>query len=210
MTKKAKSQPAAPLPKLELPDFDIGKHPVLGLDLGKHTGWAVRYPDDTLVSGFWDLERCENRRFEGGGMIFVRFRNLLRVLIDQTGARLVTYEGVTFHRSNASAVIYGGWVSQLTSLCEDLALPYAALPPSTIKLIATGHGGCEKTWMQRAAAEYWPDWTAGRAPDDLQEDEVDARWVCFVGAIQAGARLPMPKAQPIPPHQHKVKKSRVK
>ena len=40
---------------------------ILSLDLGTHTGWALRHRDGTTTSG---TEHFQPRRFEGGGMRF--------------------------------------------------------------------------------------------------------------------------------------------
>ena len=43
---------------------------VLALDLGQKTGWAVRNADAAIASGTVEFKPG---RFEGGGMVFLRF-----------------------------------------------------------------------------------------------------------------------------------------
>jgi hypothetical protein len=44
---------------------------ILALDLGQKTGWAVRNADGAIASGTVEFKPG---RFEGGGMVFLRFR----------------------------------------------------------------------------------------------------------------------------------------
>ena len=65
---------------------------ILALDLGQRTGWAVRNRDGAIASGTHEFRPG---RFEGGGMIWLRFRAWLQE-IDETsgGVGVVVFEEV--------------------------------------------------------------------------------------------------------------------
>ena len=65
---------------------------ILALDLGQRTGWAVRNRDGAIASG---VHEFRPGRFEGGGMIWLRFRAWLQE-IDETagGVGVVVFEEV--------------------------------------------------------------------------------------------------------------------
>ena len=48
---------------------------VIGIDPGTKCGWCVRHDGGSMDSGTWNLK---GGRFEGGGMRFLRMRQLLR------------------------------------------------------------------------------------------------------------------------------------
>ena len=85
-------QGAAPTP-IAVPAGGKAKTPViLALDLGQRTGWAVRNRDGAIASG---VHEFRPGRFEGGGMIWLRFRAWLQE-IDETsgGVGVVVFEEV--------------------------------------------------------------------------------------------------------------------
>src|SRR6266511_4382978 len=65
---------------------------ILALDLGQRTGWAVRNRDGAIASG---VHEFRPGRFEGGGMIWLRFRAWLQE-VDETsgGVGVVVFEEV--------------------------------------------------------------------------------------------------------------------
>jgi hypothetical protein len=69
---------------------------ILALDLGQNTGWAVRNADGAITSGTVGFKPG---RFEGGGMIYLRFRAWLQE-VDETagGIGAVYFEEVRSHR----------------------------------------------------------------------------------------------------------------
>jgi len=56
---------------------------ILALDLGTHTGWALRGRDGTVTSG---TTHFTPQRFEGGGMRYLRFKRWLTELNLNAGA----------------------------------------------------------------------------------------------------------------------------
>jgi hypothetical protein len=89
---------------------------ILALDLGQRTGWAVRSRDGAIASG---VHEFRPGRFEGGGMIWLRFRAWLQE-IDETssGVGVVVFEEVRRHAGAAASHIYGGYLAHLTAWAE--------------------------------------------------------------------------------------------
>ena len=115
---------------------------ILALDLGQKTGWAVRNADGAIASGTAEFKPG---RFEGGGMVFLRFRAWLQE-IDETasGVGAVYFEEVRSHRGVAAAHAYGGFLAHLTAWAEANKIPYRGVPVATIKRHVTGRGNADK------------------------------------------------------------------
>src|SRR5512144_2900712 len=77
---------------------------ILALDLGQRTGWAVRNRDGAIASG---VHEFRPGRFEGGGMIWLRFRSWLQE-VDETsgGAGVVVFEEVRRHLGTTAAHVF--------------------------------------------------------------------------------------------------------
>jgi Holliday junction resolvasome RuvABC endonuclease subunit len=115
---------------------------ILALDLGTHTGWALRTRDGHITSG----RVCfRPQRFEGGGMRYLRFKRWLTELkASAEGIDALHFEEVRRHLSTDSAHMYGGFLATLTAWCEHHQIPYAGVPVGTIKRHATGKGNASK------------------------------------------------------------------
>jgi Holliday junction resolvasome RuvABC endonuclease subunit len=135
---------------------------VLALDLGTKTGYALG-EGATTVSGVWDFKP---RRFEGGGMRYLRFRKRLDEINAATPLNTVVFEEVRHHSAVDAAHVYGGLMAHLTAWCEENAVPYAGVPIQTIKRHATGKGNANKEAMIEAAR------LLGYEPED--DNEADA------------------------------------
>lgn len=135
---------------------------VLAFDLGTKCGWAA----GPTESGTFDFKR---KRFEGGGMIFVRFRAAVRELLDTVKPGTVYYEEVRRHLGTDAAHLYGGFQAILTEECEARSIPYAGVPVQTIKKHATGKGNADKAAMLAAAK------ARGWAVED--DNHADALWL---------------------------------
>ncbi len=121
---------------------------LLALDLGTHTGWALRGRDGAVVSG---TENFTPRRFEGGGMRYLRFRRWLEEVESTAGGLdTVYFEEVHRHRGVDAAHAYGGFLAHLTAWCEHRHIPYQGVPVGTIKKHATGRGNADKAAMVAA------------------------------------------------------------
>ena len=151
---------ASPAPHAAGPQDTV----ILALDLGQHTGWALRGRDGLITSGTLQFRPG---RFEGGGMIYLRFRAWLQEL-DETanGITTVLFEEVRSHAGTTAAHIYGGFLAHLTAWAEALKLPYRGVPVGTIKRHATGRGNAGKPEVIAAVR------AKGFAPAD--DNEADA------------------------------------
>jgi Holliday junction resolvasome RuvABC endonuclease subunit len=121
---------------------DPSGNAIMALDLGQKTGWAVRNTDGAIASGTVEFKPS---RWEGGGMIYLRFRAWLQE-VDETagGVGAVYFEEVRSHRGVAAAHAYGGFLAHLTAWAEANKIPYAGVPVGTIKRYAAGKGNADK------------------------------------------------------------------
>jgi len=133
---------AISVPTLALAAGDPSGSAILALDLGQKTGWAVRNADGAIASGTVEFKPG---RFEGGGMIYLRFRAWLQEVNETAGGvGAVYFEEVRSHRGVAAAHAYGGFLAHLTAWAEANEIPYAGVPVGTIKRHATGNGNANK------------------------------------------------------------------
>lgn len=115
---------------------------ILALDLGQKTGWALRNRDGAIASG---VQEFRPNRFEGGGMIWLRFRAWLQE-IDETsgGVGVVVFEEVVAHRGVAASHCYAGFLAHLAAWAEAHRIPYQGVPVGTIKRHIAGKGNADK------------------------------------------------------------------
>lgn len=141
---------------------------ILALDLGTNCGWAYLDQAGLVLSGTWDLAPASQRRWEGGGMRYVRFVDYLRKL---PKPERVAYEEVRRHKGVDAAHAYGGFQAALMSWCEAEGIPYEAYPVGMIKKHATGKGNANKEAMIESAQRKW----AGTKVED--DNQADALWL---------------------------------
>ena len=157
---------------------------IIGIDPGTHCGYA--WSDDGKIhhelSGVWDLTP---KRFEGGGMRFLRMSNQFETLIvggpDECA---VFFEEVRRHRGVSAAHIYGGIVAVITRICEQYMIPYEGIPVGTIKKFATGKGNASKEQMIDAANDKF-------SPHDrliTDDNQADALWILGAGMERIGKK----------------------
>ncbi len=153
---------AKPEPALATPAQTLGA--ILALDLGTTTGWAMRGHDGLITSG---TASFRPRRFDGGGMRYLRFVNWLTKL-DQLAGPIATiwFEEVRRHAGTDAAHVYGGLMATLTAWAEMRGVPYQGVPVGTIKKHAAGKGNASKAMMIEAAR------ARGYRPTD--DNEADA------------------------------------
>jgi hypothetical protein len=169
---------AAPVP-LEVLAGDKPKTSViLALDLGQRTGWAVRNRDGAIASGTHEFRPG---RFEGGGMIWLRFRGWLQE-VDPGGVGVVVFEEVRRHLGTSAAHIFGGYLAHLTAWAEANKIPYCGVPVGTIKRHVTGKGNADKQAVIDAIRRL------GFVPSD--DNEADALALLHWAIVQGigGAR----------------------
>jgi hypothetical protein len=115
---------------------------ILALDLGQRTGWAVRNRDGAIASG---VHEFRPGRFEGGGMIWLRFRAWLQEIDAMAGkVGVVVFEEVRRHAGTAASHAYGGYLAHLTAWAEANRIPYQGVPVGTIKRHIAGKGNADK------------------------------------------------------------------
>jgi hypothetical protein len=115
---------------------------ILALDLGQRTGWAVRNRDGAIASG---VHEFRPGRFEGGGMIWLRFRAWLQEIDAAAGkVGVVVFEEVVAHRGVAASHCYAGFLAHLTAWAEAKHIPYQGVPVGTIKRHIAGKGNADK------------------------------------------------------------------
>jgi crossover junction endodeoxyribonuclease RuvC len=146
---------------------------IIGIDPGTSCGWSVLKDGKRISSGTWDLS---SKRHEGGGMRYLRaqqfFKQLVIMLQETDKVTAVAYEEVRRHMGVDAAHIYGGIVGVITAVCEDLQIPFQAIPVGSAKKLATNKGNASKTEMIAAANNRW-----GLALQDEEENEADALWM---------------------------------
>ncbi len=161
---EADASAATPVP-IEVLAGGKPKAPViLALDLGQKTGWAVRNRDGAIASG---VQEFRPGRFEGGGMIWLRFRSWLQE-VDETsgGVGIVVFEEVVAHRGVTASHCYAGFLAHLAAWGEANKIPYRGVPVGTIKRHVTGKGNADKQAVIDAVRRL------GFAPAD--DNEADA------------------------------------
>ncbi|WP_455481259.1 crossover junction endodeoxyribonuclease RuvC [Bartonella sp. B12(2025)] len=140
------------------------------LDLGTKTGWAICGSDGHIISG---TANFQPRRFAGGGMRYLRFKQWLSEIkrsVDEIDA--VYFEEVRRHVGIDAAHIYGGLLATLTAWCEHHQIPYEGIPVGTIKKTLTGKGNASKEEMIKAVC------AKGHAPQD--DNKADALAILYL------------------------------
>ncbi|CAM4201467.1 hypothetical protein [Palleronia rufa] len=123
--------------------------PILALDLGTTTGWALRGFDGLVTTG---TASFKPGRYDGGGMRYLRFTNWLTELDRLSGpVGTIWFEEVRRQAGTDAAHVYGGLMASLTSWAELRGIPYEGVPVGTIKRHAIGKGNAPKQAMIDAA-----------------------------------------------------------
>lgn len=143
---------------------------ILCLDLGTKTGWAICGADYHIISGIMNFQP---RRFEGGGMRYLRFKQwLTEMKMTANEIDAVYFEEVRRHVDTNAAHIYGDLLSILTAWCDHHKIPYEGIPVGTIKKATTGKGNASKVKMIQAMH------AKGHAPED--DNEADALAILYL------------------------------
>ena len=133
---------AAPVPIEVLAGGKPTPPVILALDLGQRTGWAVRNREGAIASG---VQEFRPGRFDGGGMIWLRFRGWLQEINETSGGvGVVVFEEVRRHLGTSAGHIYGGYIAHLTAWAEANRIPYQGVPVGTIKRHVAGKGNADK------------------------------------------------------------------
>lgn len=140
---------------------------LLSLDLGTVTGWAiitVTCAGFAVASGTWDFRPG---RFDGAGVRYVRFRKQLLEILLKGEVGAVFFEEVRRHVGADAARVYGALFGVVTSVCEELKIPYNGVPVGTIKKSWTGKGNASKDMMVAEAIKHGYD-----ISDDNEADAI--------------------------------------
>jgi Holliday junction resolvasome RuvABC endonuclease subunit len=113
---------------------------ILALDLGTKTGWAL-ICNGLIKSGVLSLAP---NRTAGYGIRFLNFRNWLSEMLEKYSVAQVAFEDVRAHAGVFAAHVYGGFMAELASVCEELKIPYRGFGVKTIKKFITGSGNASK------------------------------------------------------------------
>ena len=133
---------AAPVPIEVLAGGKPTPPVILALDLGLKTGWAVRNREGAIASGTHEFRPG---RFDGGGMIWLRFRGWLQEINETSGGvGVVVFEEVRRHLGTSAAHAFGGYLAHLTAWAEANRIPYQGIPVGTIKRHIAGKGNADK------------------------------------------------------------------
>lgn len=117
---------------------------ILALDLGTTTGYAFRSTTGAIISGVWALKP---RRFDGGGMRYLRFETFLADLHAASPIESIYFEEVRRHAGTDAAHVYGGFMAMLTAWAEQHCVPYEGVSVGSIKKTWTGSGNASKEMM---------------------------------------------------------------
>lgn len=150
---------------------------ILALDFGLSLGWAVSFgsfaPGDVVhgTVGF------KPGRYEGGGMVWLRFRQWLNEMAEGQGPiEVIYFEEVRAHAGTTAAHVYGGFLATLTAWAEKRSIPYQGVPVGTVKKAATGKGNAGKEQVIAAM----------RAHGFVPESDNDADALAILFCMTAG------------------------
>ena len=136
---------------------------ILALDLGTQTGWSMSQ-NGIITSG---SKSFATNNLAGRGVRFMNFRNWLLDCFASSDIDFVAFEQVKRHIGTYAAHVYGGFLAQLTSVCEEKHIPYKGYGVKTIKKFITGSGNASKQDVINAVE------TKGYKPiDDNESDSI--------------------------------------
>ena len=150
--------------------------PILALDLGTTTGWALRGAGGMITSGSASFKPG---RFEGGGMRFLRFTRWLDDLASYAPLGGIWFEEVRRHVGTDAAHVYGGLMATLTAWAELRGIPYQGVPVGSIKKHATGKGNSNKAAMIAAMT------AKGFTPETDNDADALALLLCVIDQREA-------------------------
>lgn len=119
---------------------------ILALDLGTRTGWAVSQAFETISGSVSFATNC----LAGYGVRFLNFHNWLSEMLEKYAIDLVVFEDVRNHIGVYAAHAYGGFLAQLTAICEELGVDYQGYGVKTIKKFIAGNGNANKQTVIKA------------------------------------------------------------
>lgn len=167
--------------------------PILALDLGCKTGFALETEQTGLVSGTWRLDKwCPVCPFDfpKRDLLMIREWRLFWLVRSIVGAAIfaggvVAYENVQFGVSLLQTQAWAGYRSAMLTACHMSGVShFIPVPVGTLKKFAAGHGAATKEMLATAFVRSNPGTSLdprgnvvrpdGRIADDNQ---IDARWL---------------------------------
>lgn len=148
---------------------------IIGLDLSlTATGIA-------LPSGSTHVVRSK----EKGDARLVRIRDAVRAAARDADLAVIEDLPVHAYAAGTTGMVHG----VVRTALMDMGVPYALIPPATLKAFATGRGNADKAEMMNAARA----WSGVRFTDD---NAADAAWLRWAGMDWCGApAFALPDAQ---------------
>lgn len=133
--------------------------PILALDLGCKTGFALETEQTGLVSGTWRLDKwCPVCPFDfpKRELLMIREWRLFWNVRSIVGAAIfaggvVAYEDVMFSVSTLATQHWAGFRSSMLTACRlEGVSNFVSVPVPTLKKIGAGHGASTKEMMAAA------------------------------------------------------------
>lgn len=149
--------------------------PMLALDLGTKTGWALLDQRGQVLSGTLVLAKAKEIKEQNGRELDCRYCRLAEFvsgLVRNNEVEVLGFEDVEFSTYTAQTQLWASLRGAVWSVgCGLPSLEIEAVPVGTLKKFATGHGNATKDMMAAALRRSHPDFFVGSQPDD---NEVDA------------------------------------
>ena len=117
---------------------------LLALDLGTHTGYAVRRRDGQIIHG---TESFSPRKSWGPGQRWLRYRSWLSSLIEREQIHTIAYELVHRHLGTEAAHAYGAFQALTEMSAEGRNIELLPVGVGVIKRSWTGKGNADKAAM---------------------------------------------------------------
>ena len=136
---------------------------ILALDCATKTGYALVVDGQLKESGVQDFSK---KRGESNGILFLRFRKWIDVLVDLTKPEVLAYERAHF-RGGAATELCVGLQTRVQESAALRDVPCLPITTSSVKKFATGSGRASKQDMLYQAAIF-----LNRQPID--DNEADA------------------------------------
>lgn len=167
--------------------------PILAIDLGTFTGWALRDRFGVVTSG---RQSFDLGRWESHGMRLLRFRKWVREMLDEhlmagdPVEAMVVFERPIIAGRGKKQKLSGNEVGKMLAgtllpELEERGLHNAAPTPAQVKKVACGKGNANKQNLADAAEAAWEHY---EIPDDFDpkkgDDEADALCILSWGIDQ--------------------------
>lgn len=137
-------------------------HPILlALDLGITTGWAISSRTGRIMSG---IAEFKHRKFEGGGMCFLRFEAWINEIHNVSGGfKAIYFKDAKIQNLKNASHSQLQFVQSLLKWCELNHIPYEGVPSQIMKYFVTQRNNPNENEMMQAVKEL------GHIPDDKNE-----------------------------------------